>query len=66
MNLEILYSGDNQIIHFCTFNISRPGLQLAGYYKHFSAERVQVIGEMEMAYLQQMTHARAKPHASRC
>ncbi len=56
MNLEILYSGDNQIIHFCTFNISRPGLQLAGYYKHFSAERVQVIGEMEMAYLQQMTH----------
>ena len=24
MNLEILYSGDNQIIHFCTFNISRP------------------------------------------
>ena len=56
MNLEILYSGDNQTIHFCTFNISRPGLQLAGYYKHFSAERVQVIGEMEMAYLQQMTH----------
>ena len=56
MNLEILYSGDNQTIHFCTFNISRPGLQLAGYYKHFSAERVQVIGEMEMAYLQQMPH----------
>lgn len=56
MNLEILYSGDNKTIHFSTFNISRPGLQLAGYYKHFSAERVQVIGEMEMAYLQQMTH----------
>lgn len=56
MDLEIIYSGTNDTIHFCTFNVSRPGLQLAGYYKHFSAERVQVIGEMEMAYLNQMTH----------
>ena len=29
MELEILYRGDNRRIHFCTFNISRPGLQLA-------------------------------------
>ena len=56
LDLEIVYRGDNASIHFSTFNISRPGLQLAGYYKHFSAERVQVLGEMEMAYLQQMTH----------
>ncbi|MCH5166056.1 MAG: HPr(Ser) kinase/phosphatase [Clostridiales bacterium] len=56
MDLEVVYRGDNERIHFSTFNISRPGLQLAGYYKHFSAERVQVMGEMEMAYLQQMTH----------
>ncbi len=60
MELEILYRGDNRQIHFSTFNISRPGLQLAGYYKHFSAERVQVIGEMETAYLQQMTHQARK------
>lgn len=60
MELEILYRGDNRRIHFCTFNISRPGLQLAGYYKHFSAERVQVIGEMEMTYLLQMTHQARK------
>ena len=33
MELEILYRGDNRQIHFSTFNISRPGLQLAGYYK---------------------------------
>ena len=60
MDLEILYRGDNRRIHFCTFNISRPGLQLPGYYKHFSAERVQVIGEMEMTYLLQMTHQARK------
>ncbi|MCM1368099.1 MAG: HPr(Ser) kinase/phosphatase [Roseburia sp.] len=56
MDLEIIYGGTNSTIHFSTFNINRPGLQLAGYYRHFSAERVQVIGEMETAYLNQMTH----------
>lgn len=60
MELDIIYRGDNDTIHFSTFNISRPGLQLAGYYKHFSAERVQVLGEMETAYLAQMTHGARK------
>lgn len=60
MGLTLLYGGNNKTVHFCTFNISRPGLQLAGYYKHFSAERVQIIGEMEWAYLDQMTHEARK------
>ncbi len=60
MELDVIYRGDNESIHFCTFNINRPGLQLAGYYEHFSAERVQVLGEMETAYLQQMTHEARK------
>lgn len=60
MELEIIYRGDNRKIHFSTFNVSRPGLQIAGYYKHFSAERVQVLGEMESAYLLQMTHQARK------
>ncbi len=60
MDLDIIYKGNAKQIHFSTFNISRPGLQLAGYYKHFSAERVQVIGEMETTYLLQMTHQARK------
>ncbi|MCH5155353.1 MAG: HPr(Ser) kinase/phosphatase [Clostridiales bacterium] len=56
MDLDVIYRGDNQVLHFSTFNINRPGLQLAGYYKHFAAERVQIMGEMEMTYLQQMMH----------
>ena len=55
MDLEIVYRGTTKYIHFSTFNVNRPGLQLAGYYKHFSAERVQVIGEQEATYLAQMT-----------
>ena len=60
MELEILYRGDNTTLHFSTFNINRPGLQLAGYYNHFSAERVQIFGEMETTYLQQMMHQARK------
>lgn len=60
MDLKIIHRGDNRTLQFSTFNVSRPGLQLAGYYKHFSAERVQVMGEMESAYLSQMTHQARK------
>lgn len=60
MDLEVIHRGDNQTLIFRTFNISRPGLQLAGYYKHFAAERVQIMGEMEMTYLLQMAHAARK------
>ena len=60
MELTVLHRGKNKRIRFNTFNVSRPGLQLAGYYKHFSAERVQVLGEMESAYLRQMTHQARK------
>lgn len=58
MNLEVLYKGKNRSVHISTLNINRPGLQLAGYYEHFSAERVQVMGEMELAYLSKLTAAK--------
>ena len=51
LELEVLHKSRSGVMHISTFNINRPGLQLAGYYEHFSAERVQVIGEMETAFL---------------
>jgi len=50
LGLEILHKG-NADIPLSTVNVNRPGLQLAGYYEHFGVERIQIIGEMEMAYL---------------
>lgn len=35
-------------------DVNRPALQLAGFYDHFDSERVQVIGHVERAYMQQM------------
>ena len=31
--------------------INRPGLQLAGYYEFFDADRIQIIGKNEEAYI---------------
>ncbi|MFA5586408.1 MAG: HPr(Ser) kinase/phosphatase [Saccharofermentanales bacterium] len=35
-------------------DVTRPGLQLAGHFKHFGSDRIQLIGNMEMAYLQSL------------
>lgn len=35
-------------------DINRPGLQLAGFFDYFGHDRVQVIGKVEMTYLDQM------------
>ncbi|HEX9085251.1 MAG TPA: hypothetical protein VF836_10960, partial [Gemmatimonadaceae bacterium] len=40
--------------------VSSPGLVLAGYVKRFSAERLQVLGETEITYLQSLTPADRK------
>ena len=36
-------------------DITRPGLQLAGHYMHFGPDRIQLIGNMEIAYLKSLT-----------
>ena len=35
-------------------DINRPALQLAGYFEHFAASRIQVMGIVECAYMEQM------------
>ncbi|MBQ2679530.1 MAG: HPr(Ser) kinase/phosphatase [Firmicutes bacterium] len=34
--------------------VSRPALQLAGFYEYFDNERVQILGKMEFSFLRQM------------
>ena len=50
--LEILYCpGDPANILISENDITRPGLQLMGFYEYFNPERLQIIGKMEFAYL---------------
>ena len=40
-----------------TTDINRPALQLTGYFEHFEESRVEIIGNVEYAYIQQMSDA---------
>lgn len=37
-------------------DVNRPALQLTGFYEHFDSERVQIIGNVERAYLEHMNY----------
>lgn len=39
-------------------DINRPALQLTGFFEHFDAERVQIIGYVENTYLERMSPER--------
>ena len=38
-------------------SVNRPGLALAGFYKHFASQRIQIIGSSETAYLKSLPEA---------
>lgn len=48
---EITDFGNTEEITINVADVTRPGLQLAGFYDHFGPDRIQLIGNQEMAYL---------------
>ena len=56
--LEVAYrSSDYEDIQLTVADVARPSLQLAGYFDHFEPMRLQVMGNMEISYLQKLTEA---------
>ena len=56
MNLQVEYAAtDFDKIHLTVADLSRPGLQLAGYFHHFEPVRLQVMGNVEISYLAKLT-----------
>ncbi|MBQ7756441.1 MAG: HPr(Ser) kinase/phosphatase [Oscillospiraceae bacterium] len=50
--LEVLYTPcETKNILIKDNDVNRPGLQLMGFYEYFNAERIQVCGNMEFAYM---------------
>ena len=39
-------------------DINRPAVQMTGYFEHFAAGRIQIIGLVEYSYMQQMSRER--------
>ena len=60
-DLKVEYaSTDFASIRLTVEDVSRPGIQLAGYFDHFDPMRLQVLGNVEMSYLSRLTaHDRA-------
>lgn len=57
-HLEILRkASDYEKCRVTTEDVSRPGLQLAGYFDYFDSERIQIIGKAESTFVEGMTSA---------
>ena len=49
-SLEELYMPDHEVMVTCR-DVNRPGLPLVGFFDHFEAQRIQIIGKVESLYL---------------
>ena len=58
-NLTVAYaSKDYDKVQLMVEEVSRPGLPLSGFFRHFERLRLQVIGHVEADYLLTLTHER--------
>ena len=51
---EVLPEINTKEIYIRQAEINRPALQLAGYFEHFDSNRLQIIGNVEYLYLQEI------------
>ncbi len=55
-HLEIAHaSSDYESVRLTVEDVSRPGLQLAGYFDHFEPLRLQVLGNVETSYVSRLS-----------
>ena len=54
-DLEVVFAAtDYDSIRLTVEDVARPGLQLAGYFDHFEPMRLQVMGNVELSYLEKL------------
>lgn len=54
LNLEVLVETSKTELNVNVTDVNRPGMQLVGFYEYFAYERPQVIGKVEMTYLESL------------
>lgn len=54
-NLELISGEEGIHKPIITSDISRPGLELSGFFNYYPAERVQILGRSENSFMEQMT-----------
>ena len=58
LSLRLVSGGEGLDKELTTPQVSRPGLTLAGYFRHFDARQMQVLGQQEIAYVSDLAPAR--------
>lgn len=53
-NLKLVSGHEGIGRYITTSDISRPGLEMAGYFTHYPANRVQLIGKTELSFFQML------------
>ena len=54
--LEVLFeASDFSKVQLTVQDVSRPGLQLTGYLDHFEPMRLQIVGNVEMSYMNKLS-----------
>ena len=55
-DLTVAYrAADYDRVRIDNWDVSRPALPLAGFYDYYNAQRVQVLGKLEITYLDEMS-----------
>ena len=56
LKLKVVYGNEKLLSKpITTADISRPGLEMTGYFDYYSPERLQLVGMKEWSYLKTMT-----------
>ena len=64
LNLQVLSSTSREEWDIPSVELNRPGLQFVGFYEHFAYERPQVVGLVEMTYLESLSEEERKQYAT--
>ena len=60
LNLEIVQGDETSLERtIITGDISRPGLELTGYFNYYSHDRLQLFGSKEITFAERMMPGRA-------
>ncbi|MBM7704501.1 HPr(Ser) kinase/phosphatase [Metabacillus iocasae] len=59
-NLELVSGEEGVNRPISTSDLSRPGIEMAGYFTYYPAERVQLLGKTELSFFQQLDDEQKK------
>ncbi|HEX6593067.1 MAG TPA: HPr(Ser) kinase/phosphatase [Bacillota bacterium] len=64
-NLTLVAGKDGLHREITTSDISRPGIEMTGYFKYYPKERLQLIGKTEMAYFLDLSEYQQRDRVER-